>query len=391
MLNTSQRNISRAYAFWIVTLMFGLPLISSYYQVQMLPNSLFVLLIPYIALSAIAGLLFLRAATRSKESADTHSDNHLEGDTGSSRARQSDWPAYVALSSGTVGIAAFALMKYYIAASYPAPSVNADIAGGIYFIGVSVAALAGFPFLLTKIFPALRNALSLRNSYTKIALAAGIAYFFTYLLLVNQIVITGYNTTPNNFVPSPSGAYPWAYIFTAGPSPNAQVESLLYVPDVLIQLNQYFNLTLQPFEVIFAIVLSDLVAASIVMTRYLIRGNSGHSCFVGATVSGVGGVLGFTATCPQCLAPTLISVILGGLASGGLASTSPAASVSVATESFYSTLYGVILPPLVSIVALMIALAWLNQKSKPGARFLDYFRPRDARRIRDATETSLPH
>ncbi len=48
----------------------------------------------------------------------------------------------------------------------------------------------------------------------------------------------------------------------------------------------------------------------------------------------------------MCLAPTLVSVFLGG--------------VSATVPSFYSHLAGVVIPPLVSVGALVAGIAFLN-------------------------------
>ncbi|MDH2899861.1 MAG: hypothetical protein PXY39_02720, partial [archaeon] len=180
------------------------------------------------------------------------------------------------------------------------------------------------------------------------------AYLVTYLLLVNQILITGFNTPPSNVVGSPTGTYPFATVFTAGVAPSAALESVVYVPFILVQLNLYFNFIIQPFEIIFAIVLANLIAASIVSARYLIRQSSGHSCATGAAFSGIGGIVGLTATCPSCLAPTMISVVFGGF------------SAASSLARYSTTLFGVITPPLVSILALFVSLVLLDYKAKGG-------------------------
>ena len=148
----------------------------------------------------------------------------------------------------------------------------------------------------------------------------------------------------------PADTYPFAFVFTAGPPPSSLVAGAVYVPQVLVQLNQYFNLIVLPFEIVLGVVLSSLVAATIIITLYVIRDSSKHSCMTGATVSGLGGFFGFTATCPTCLVPTLISVLFGG--------------VSSTVPSLYSHLAGVILPPLVSIAALSVGLTILDFQAK---------------------------
>jgi hypothetical protein len=111
-----------------------------------------------------------------------------------------------------------------------------------------------------------------------------------------------------------------------------------------------------PFEIVLAVVLSSLVAATVIITLYLIRDSSNHACFTGATVSGLGGFFGFTATCPTCLVPTLISVLFGG--------------VSSTVPAIYSHHAGVILPPLVSVFALSVGLTILDFQAKESGHTL---------------------
>ena len=226
----------------------------------------------------------------------------------------------------------------------------ASIAAVVYLVSLSAAGAAGVPFLLGRISPVIANAFSYNRNYYRIALVIGVLYFITYLILVNQIIITGYNTPPGNYVPPPSGSYPFGFVFASGPPPSSAVESAFYVPQIVLQLNQYFNLLVLPFEIIFATILSTLVAATVVTTLFIIRRSANHSCLTGATVSGLGGFFGFTATCPTCLVPTLVSVFFGG--------------VSATVPSIYSHLSGVIFPPLVSVAALLAGLLILNFKGK---------------------------
>jgi hypothetical protein len=246
-------------------------------------------------------------------------------------------------------------MKYFVEAAYPSPnSFGAGLAAIVYLASIALAAATGIPFVLIWAFPVLRKALTFDRNYVKLSILLGVGYLFTYLILVNQIVITGFNTPPGNYVPSPSGSYPFAFVFTAGPPPSSLIAGAVYVPQVLVQLNQYFNLIVLPFEIVLGVVLSSLVAATIIITLYVIRDSANHSCITGATVSGLGGFFGFTATCPTCLVPTLISVFFGG--------------VSSTVPSLYSHLAGVILPPLVSIAALSVGLTILDFQAEQSGR-----------------------
>jgi hypothetical protein len=329
--------------------MFGLPLLSSFYPVVYSPGSDIELLIPYILISIIIGLYIL-----SRRSSSKGGDLQLEDRTSQARGGVGTYKlGYASLFFATLAIPSYWLMRYFVDRAYPAPAGDyASIAALAYLATISLTTLFGVPFLLKLVFPALRDALSFRSNFTKVAVTIGAAYFVTYLLLVNQIVITGFNAPPSNFIPSPSGTYPFVFPFTSGPSPSSGLESAFYVPQITIQLSPYVNLLVMPFEMILAIALSCLVASSIMITYFLIKKSSKHSCLTGATVSGLGGFFGFTATCPMCLVPTLVSVFLGGVS--GLR------GISAVVPSFYSHLSGVVIPPLFSVVALLAGIAYLN-------------------------------
>jgi hypothetical protein len=236
--------------------------------------------------------------------------------------------AYIALSFGTLSVATFWLMKYFVIVAYPSPNSPIAAAMGVaYLISISVSTLSAMVFLLPRFFFSFRRAISERR-FLLLGVVVGTCYFFTYMILANQIIITGFNTPPGNYVPTPSGSYPFTFVFTSGPPPSALLESTVYIPEILVQLNQYFNFIFMPFEIVLAIALSALVATSVTITFSLIEGlKDRHSCLTGATVTGIGGFFGFTATCPTCLVPTLVSVFSGG--------------VSATIPSFYSHLSGV--------------------------------------------------
>ncbi len=350
MKRSDQISLGRAYIFWIASLMFGLPLLSSFYLVQYTRDSSITVLVPYVGACAIAGVIFLAWSAR-KGNSRSDADIHDHPPLNSSEKQGSYALGYVALAFATLGLISYFLMKHFISLAYPsgAFSLPVVISGIVYLVSVSAAALTGLPFLLTRLFPSFRKALASHKNFAKIAVALGGAYFAIYLLLVNQIVITGFNTPPGNYVPSPAGIYPFAYVFTSGPPPSALLESAVYVPQILVQLNQYFNLVIMPFEIVLAIALATLVASSIIITYYIIE-DSNHSCLTGASLSGIGGFFGFTATCPTCLAPTLVSVFFGG--------------VSATVPSIYSHVSGIILPPLVSISALVVGIVLLDFQAK---------------------------
>jgi hypothetical protein len=350
-LSVEPRSVLRSYAFFVGALMFGLPLLISYYAVSEGLEYATSMVVIYLLSSLAVGLLLLfRKRPPGGESVTHAPAGTLTGTRQLSRAGP-----YVALSFATIAVASFGLMKYLINSSYPYPSPSADLAGGVYLVSLGIAAVVGVPFAVAGLFPVVREALQARNLRI-VALVLGIAYFVTYEILVNEIVITGYNTIPNNYVPSPSSNYPWVYFFTSGPSPGNLVEAAIYTPYVLVQLNQYVNLVFQPFEVLLAVVMSVLVASTVVVTYHTIGRSErmGGACSTSATLSGVGAFLGYTATCPSCLAPTLISVVFGGFAS---------------VQQFYSNLWGAVLPPLLSIIALTLSLAVLewNHRRTAGA------------------------
>jgi len=328
--------------------MFGLPLLSSFYLVQYSSYSLVKYLVPYVLTSLIIGFFILSFRKKSWEIPNDARETIVSPNE---KSRESLKLAYLSLSFATISVFSYWVMKYLVAVAYPSPnSEYAGLTALVYLISLTLAVGSGIPFLLTRIFPVIKNAFAFDRNYSKIAVIIGIAYFVTYLILVNQIILVGFNTPPGNYVPSPSGSYPFGFVFTAGPPPTSVVESAIYVPQILLQLNQFFSLIVLPFEVILATVLSSLVAATVVATLYIIRHSSTHSCLTGATVSGLGGFFGFTATCPTCLVPTLISVFFGG--------------VSSTFPSIYSHLAGVVLPPIVSILALSSGLLILNYQTR---------------------------
>lgn len=332
--------------------MFGLPLLGSFYPVQYSQNTVFDFILPYVLACAVIGLVILfRGSKASGFGTNGSSGESPPKDNSKDNAGGRSYKlGYVALTFASVAVVAYWLMSYYVATDFPLPtSLPSVVAGLVYLVSLTVTVATGLPFLLTILFPSLRLALSDRRSL-KVAVMIALAYMFTYLILVNQIVITSFNTPPGNYVPPPSGHYPFWTGITSGPAPGSQLESAFYIPQFIIQINQYFNLIIMPFEFAFAVALSVLVASSIILAFYLIKRSSTNSCYTGATVSGLGGFFGFTATCPSCLAPTLVSVL-----SGGVSATAPA---------IYTNVSGVILPPLISLLALLVGVVLLDYQSR---------------------------
>lgn len=337
-LKVEPAGVLRSYAFFVAALMFGLPLLISDYAISQGGSLAWPPIALYLAASLAVGLLLL---LRRGTPGSNLGMPRPEAVTPPPPRGSSKGPV-AALAFATIAVAAFGAMKYFMVSSYPSPSGAADFAGGVYVVALGAAATVGFPYIAMAAFPFLKQAFSDRRLRLSAYLLAAL-YFLTYEILVNEIVVTGYNTPPGNFVLSPSGVYPWAYAFTTGPAPGNFIETAIYAPYVLVQLNQYVNFYFQPFELALAVAMSVLVASAVVATYYLVRRSErmGGACSASATLSGVGAFLGYTATCPSCLAPTLVSVVFGGLAT---------------VQAVYSNLWGAVVPPVVSLLALVFSL-----------------------------------
>lgn len=347
-LVVSPRSVTAAYAFMISSLMFGLPLLVSYYAIQQNTPFASSVIVGYVSASAVVGLAILLVLGKDEQLGKSQPPS-ARADSG----RGLTLLQVAALVAASVSVGFFAATKYSIAASYPYPSTAAETMSEAYILSVSVASFLGFPALVVSAFGVVREALR-ESGFRLLACCVGVAYFLTYEVMVNEILITGYNAPPGNFVPSPRG-YPAVYVFTSGPPPSNALEMAIYVPYVLVQLNDVFNFVFQPFEIMFALLLATLVAANIVATFHRIRQSSriGGACSTAATVSGIGAFLGYTATCPSCLAPTLVSVVFGGFS---------------VVQAAYSNLYGAVIPPLVSTLALSLSLFVLNRSIQPEIR-----------------------
>lgn len=152
------------------------------------------------------------------------------------------------------------------------------------------------------------------------------------------------------------GAYPNALAMTPA-AVNQPLLDLVYLPTLLVQPSPQINLILIPFEMVFVTLLSLLVASNVTMAYYLISSKSALSCSTKGTVlSTSGSFLGLTATCPTCLAPTIVSVIFG--------------SVSTAATIF-SNFNGVVVPPVLSVGILLVSTAYLSRaiKKRAGINF----------------------
>jgi len=318
-------------------LLFGLPLLTAYYAVN--PTFFVDALVPYLAFTTLLALFLI---ARSGQYSQVNSIK-------SSFAQKFNSLPSLVIFIFLVWTAAFySIVAYMFNASYPFP-LNSNILtpiGGVYIILIIVTSILGFTRILYRAFPVLRSLLEDRK-YLLMTGIFSLAFAAVYLLLVNQIIVAGYNvklTAPPYVL---GGGYPT--VFAMAPAVTDRAVDLVYLPILIVQLNTSVNLIVIPFEMVFATVLSLLVGSNIALAHYLIT-HSGLRCSTKGTVLSTGGsILGLTATCPTCLAPTLVSVIFGGVA-------------SVAT--IYSNVYGVIIPPVLSLVALLAGIIYISRKIK---------------------------
>lgn len=255
----------------------------------------------------------------------------------------------------SLAIITFGAFRILVNSYYPFPppqtgnllaggSKATDVLGASYILLLIVASVLGVSKMYYASFPVLAKILSERK-YALMATIMSISFAAVYLLLVNQILVEGLNT-PNGIgeVPSPGNVYPFVHVFSVGI--QQPFLNIVYIPYIIVQFSQSFNLLIVPFELIFTVVLSLLVASNVVMSHYLIS-NSGLACSTkGAVLSTGGSILGLTATCPTCLVPTFISVIFGGV---------------VAAEAAYSNIYGVVFPPALSVATLLLSMFYLSR------------------------------
>ena len=324
------------------TLLFGLPLLTAYSQVN--SGLFFGILVPYLVSSLVLVFVILIRPIRK-----AHADP-LEARQSRLAVNFNSIPTYVLLGLFTATIAVFGAMRYQIYSSYPyPPPPSASFLGSVYLLLLAVTSIVGFSRILYGAFPVLAKVLRHRQ-YVIMATIVSLSFAFVYLLLVNQILVAGLNV-PSNLSP-PSNAYPFAYTFTAGV--EQPLLNMIYLPYALVQLSPQVNLLIIPFEIVFTALLGLLVAANLCMGHYLISRSGLRCSTVGTAGSAFGSVLGLTATCPTCLVPTLVSVIFGGI---------------TAAETLYSNVYGATIPPVVSVASLVLSLVYLSRTI--GKRGLD--------------------
>ncbi len=355
LLRNFAASTSAAYLFLMASLLIGLPLLTAHYIVD--PGFYAAALIPYLAISAIIAMYIIRRSQGINRRIPTGAPYGMPG--GSPRStfivKFNSLSAYFVLGVVSLMVAVFGAMRFVVYSSYPTPPPQTgnlfggsptatDLLGAAYILLLLIVCILGFSKIVYSSFPALRTILSERK-YALMATVMSVSMAFVYLLLVNQILIEGVNTTSvYGEVPSPGNVYPFAHVFTVGI--QQPFLNLVYIPYALVQLSPQFNLLIVPFEIVFTVILSLLVASIVVMAHYLIS-NSGLACSTkGAVLSTGGSILGLTATCPTCLVPTFVSVMFGGV---------------VAAEAIYSNFYGVVLPPILSVATLLLSLVYLSR------------------------------
>ncbi len=334
---------STAYLFMMAMLLFGLPLLTVYYGVN--STFYFLALIPYFIVAIVVTVVLLLLSRGNYAIPSSVPPHNNRAAAATFIARFNAIPPYAILGLASITVVSFAAMRVLVASAYPYPPPPlAGTIGGIYVALLTITTVIGFSRVVYHFFPALRGILQARK-YALMSIILSVTFALVYLLEVNQIVITGYGAA--DYIPSPSNAYPFAYVFTAGI--QQPFINLVYMPYILIQLNSLINLLIVPYEMVFATILSLLVASNVVMAHHLIS-NSGLKCSTkGATLSTAGSLVGMCATCPTCLVPAFITVLFGGIA---------------AAEAVFSNIYGVVLPPVISVAALLISLVYMSRTIK---------------------------
>jgi hypothetical protein len=338
---------SSTYIFLMVALLFGLPLLTAYYNLD--PSLYFEALIPYLVVSISIALVLLIAARNRNTLGGFSTPPSISRPSNFIAKFNSSLPWYVVLGLVTAAVAMFVSLRFLVLSTYPFPPPQAlTLVGEAYIVLLLVTSILVFSRILYRGFPVLRQILRERK-YALMSTAFSFCFAIVYFVLVNQILIGGFNaqlSAPGNLDPS-GGVYPYA--FAMSPGVHTPLVDLVYLPVVLVSLSPQFGLILIPFEMVFGVLLSLLVASNIVMAHYLIT-RSGLRCSTRGTLMSTGGsILGLTATCPTCLASTMVSVLFGGLA---------------ATELLYSNFYGIVLPPVISVVTLILSILFLNRTIK---------------------------
>ncbi len=348
MFRSFAASTSGAYLFLMVALLIGLPLLTAYQIVN--PSFYSAILIPYLAVSVVIAMFIIRRSIGNPANvsrAGYGSPSAAASQQSTFISRFNSISPYFSMGLFTFMVVLFGAVRFLIDSHYPypAPETPTDFLGAAYIVLLVIVSIFGFTKLIYSYFPILGRILAERK-YALMVLIISVSFAFVYLLLVNQILIGGLNTTSNS-LPSPGNVYPYAHVFTVGI--QQPFLNLVYIPYAVVQFNPNVDLLIVPFEMIFTVFLSILVATNVVMAHYLIS-HSGLACSAkGAVLSTGGSIIGLTATCPTCLVPTFVSVIFGGI---------------VAAEAVYSNIWGVVIPPVLSVVTLVLSVVYLSRKIK---------------------------
>lgn len=340
-----------AYLFLMGSLLFGFPLLTAYYNVN--SSFYFFVVIPYLLLSvAIALLIIMRSQITSKKLSRVEDKTFLSTSAYAQENNQSkfmaafnSFPIYVIMILVGVSMIIYFFIRYLVVSTSPfPPPLAVNQLGQFYVVILSVSSVLVFTRAFYRLIPTLREILR-QKKYTLMALITSISFAVVYMVLVNQLIVSGFNTVATD--PPPGGSYPFSYAMV--PGIRDPLIDLVYLPTVLVQFNPQVNLILVPFEMIFVPILSLLVASNVVMAHYLISNSSLRCSTKGTVLSTSGSILGLTASCPTCLAPTFISVVFGGI---------------TAAEAVYSNIYGVVLPPVLSVATLILSVVYLTRALK---------------------------
>jgi hypothetical protein len=339
----------------MASLLIGLPLLTAYQAVN--PSFYRIVLIPYLVLSAMTALFIIRNSQRGERNITPYRESGSPSNFKFQTfiVRFNSLSSYYILGIASLAVVIFGAFRAIVYSYYPYPPPQVgnmlagtpklvDILGAFYIALLVLASIFGVTRLMYSTFPLLQKILSQRR-YALMSTIMAVSFASVYLLLVNQLLIEGLNT-PNGIgeVPSPNNVYPFVHIFSLGI--QQPFLNVVYIPYAIVQFSPSINLLLVPFELVFTVVLSILVASNVVMAHYLIS-NSGLACSIKGTVLSTGGsIMGLTATCPTCLVPTFVSVIFGGV---------------LAAEAVYSNIYGVLIPPIFSVGTLILSVFYLSR------------------------------
>ncbi len=321
----------------MVALLFGLPLLTAYYGAN--PECFFSAILPYLAVTVSISVYLIARSGFNPGSLSL-------GERSTFIAKFNSFPLFIILIPIIWTMALFIALSYVFFSTFPVPPPSSVMAplGEAYIVLIIVASVLGFSRIIYRAFSVLHRIFE-EKKYVLMVSIFSASFAVVYLLLVNQIIIAGFNVQQTAPAQVFGNGYPSMLAMT--PATEQFVLDLVYLPIIIVQLSPQVNLILIPFEMVFVTVLSLLVGSNIAMAHYLIT-NSGLRCSTkGTALSTSGSILGLTATCPTCLAPTFVSVLFGGITS---------------VTTVYSNYYGVVLPPVLSLGALLLSVVYLSRK-----------------------------